>query len=201
LLDRIRQRGGIEAWSYNDVFDFAKEHYASNRIICVPATHFTAIEIALSDLRIDEIIAKIADNPEGLYNLQPRLFEEVVARLFQSQGMDVVLSAPGGDGGVDIYLSSQTAVGSPVFAVQCKRYSPKSKIGVSHIRALLGAVYINQLNKGILVTTSTFSSGALELLKERGYMLSGIDRDRLMEMIQEFLREKGPLDGSSGESS
>jgi hypothetical protein len=201
LLDRVRQRGGIEAWSYNDIFNFAKEHYSRNHIVCLPATHFTAIEIAWSDLQIDDLIAKIADNPEQLYGLEPRLFEELVARLFQSQGMDVELTSPSADGGVDIYGVSHTSVGDIAFAVQCKRYSPNSKIGVSQIRQLLGTLYESQLNKGILVTTATFTGGALDLLKERGYLLSGIDRDGLMEMILDFLQKRSAIGGRTGESS
>jgi GNAT superfamily N-acetyltransferase len=190
LLDRVRQRGGIEALSYNDIFDFAKEHYSRNHIVCLPATHFTAIDIAWSDLQIDNLIAKIGENPEKLDTLQPRLFEELIARLLQSQGMDVELSPPTRDGGADILGTSRTGVGKFSFAVQCKQLSHPSKIGVGEVRELLGVVYESHMNKGIIITTSNFTNDALKMIEERGYIVTGIDRDGLMQMILGFLEKR-----------
>jgi CxxC-x17-CxxC domain-containing protein len=38
LLDRVHSRGPIEAWSYDDIFLFAQQHYRSNRTVIV--NHF-----------------------------------------------------------------------------------------------------------------------------------------------------------------
>ncbi len=194
LLDRIRQRGNIEAWSYNDIYKFAKEHYEANNVVCIPATHFTAIEIGLPDGAIDDWFKLIGDNPERLYDLEPRAFEELVARLFQEQGMDVELTSPTRDGGIDMKATSLGPIEAVQYGVQCKRFGPNSKVSVQYIRELLGAVYSNSLSKGIFVTTSRFTRAALDLLEERKFLLTGIDREQLLSMIRDFLKEKGHID-------
>jgi hypothetical protein len=40
LYDRVRNRGPIEAFTYEDVYEFAKEHYKSNRILVAAALFY-----------------------------------------------------------------------------------------------------------------------------------------------------------------
>ncbi|MEA2559562.1 MAG: hypothetical protein QOH06_1066 [Acidobacteriota bacterium] len=63
LYDRIRQRGAIEAWSYTEIWRFAREHYESSGITIVPATHLSLWETSEQNL-IEILLRRAADAPD-----------------------------------------------------------------------------------------------------------------------------------------
>jgi len=111
------------------------------------------------------LLDAIADNPQLMRGMEPRDFEKLVAHLLESLEFEnIILTPPSGDGGRDV-IATKFVAGIPLlFSFECKRYS--NKIGLDIMRGLLGSVAHGptKVNKGVLVTTSTFTSGAEEFI-------------------------------------
>lgn len=94
-------------------------------------------------------------------------FECDVRKLLEENDFDIQsVSSPGrGDLGVDILANRKTKTGIQIWVVQCKCYSSRA-VGPAAVRELIGTVsrYGDEA-KGMLVTTSTFSPGAVSAAK------------------------------------
>lgn len=108
------------------------------------------------------LLEKIRANPEELYSLDPRKFEELVADILSKRGYEITLTPPSDDGGFDMFAARKDDLGSFLYLVECKRYTPPHKVGVSVVRALHGVVQQRQANAGIVITSSYFTRGARE---------------------------------------
>lgn len=117
------------------------------------------------------LLEHIRRNPDELYTLQPRKFEELVAHVLREQGYDVTLTPPSNDGGFDMFAARKDGLGSFLYLVECKRYAPQHKVGVSIVRSLHGVVQQQKANAGIIVTTSVFTRGAREFQVEVPHQL------------------------------
>jgi hypothetical protein len=106
------------------------------------------------------LIAKIRERPEIIYGVTPRKFEELVARIYEDLGYEVSLTPPSKDGGRDLHVAKDGPHGSFLFFVECKRYSPDRPVGVGLVRQLYGVVSSSNATAGVLVTSSSFTSGA-----------------------------------------
>jgi restriction system protein len=68
-----------------------------------------------------------------------------------------------GDRGIDLIAKKGADLDEVVWIVQCKNYSPKHKVGPNIVRELIGALSnCDQGTRGMIVTTSSFTSGAKE---------------------------------------
>lgn len=90
-------------------------------------------------------------------------FEKDCARMLRRRGL-VVRHQAGhrdGDGGVDLYATDKDGLG---WVVQCKCWGPRRPVGPEVVRELHGAIAsadagATATSRGILITTSTFTSG------------------------------------------
>ena len=108
----------------------------------------------------NELLRQLAAEPSLMHQLEPRKFEELVARLLENQGCEVTLTKRTRDGGYDIFGRMNTGPASLIFLAECKRYSPENKVGVEFVRGLYGVTEIKQANFGLLITSSTFTKDA-----------------------------------------
>lgn len=105
-----------------------------------------------------DILGKIASGP-------PEFFEKVVVKLLTAMGYGGSVSDAGralgrsGDGGVDGVID-EDALGLDRIYVQAKRYKDGNPVGPGAIRDFFGALDQFKANKGLFVTTSTFTSSA-----------------------------------------
>lgn len=136
----------------------------------------------------DEMIRDIYANPKTMHTLSPRQFEELTAELLYRQGYTVELTPASGDGGVDIYAAKKDGVGTFMYLVECKKYSPKNKVGVSVVRSLHGVVQHKRANAGLVVTTSSFTKGAKEFQAEIKYQLQLADYMALHEWLEKIAK-------------
>ena len=129
--------------------------------------------IFVSDVKVinANIWNEIKSRPEALREMPPRKFEEIVAEMLEKQGYTVELTPASKDGGFDIYVASKQSLGSFLYLVECKRYTPPNKVGVHLVRALHGVVQKTRANAGMLVTTSFFTHGAQQYADETCYTL------------------------------
>ncbi|KQB42903.1 Restriction endonuclease [Flavobacterium daejeonense] len=116
---------------------------------------------------MDEAVkAYFKNNPEKLYEMHPRKFEELIASILKDFGFDVELTKVTRDGGRDIIARIKNSVTNLLAYVECKRYSPDNKIDVGLIRNVAGVQYLDKPGKSIIVTTSFYTKDAIELAKK-----------------------------------
>ncbi|UST53361.1 restriction endonuclease [Comamonadaceae bacterium OTU4NAUVB1] len=127
-----------------------------------------------------EILARIIASP-------PDFFERLIVQLLIAMGYGGSAIEAGkalgksGDGGVDGVID-QDALGLDRIYVQAKRYA-NSKISSSEIRDFFGSLDRFKANKGLFVTTSTFSQASketAEMLSKRIVLIDGEFLTRLM---------------------
>lgn len=131
----------------------------------------------------DALIRELARNPELMYDLSPRRFEELVAELYARSGFEVELTQASKDGGVDIYAFQKAPFGSFLTIVDCKRYRADRPVQVGLIRQLHGTVIATDASVGVIATTSFFTTGAKQYQAERRHRLALQDFVSLKEML------------------
>lgn len=145
--------------------------------------------IELSPLITDELIRRLSRSPKLLHDLAPRAFEELIARVFETFGFTVELTAQVRDGGRDV-IAVRHSPTRLKYLIECKRYSPANRVGIEIVQRLHGVVAGDSATAGIVATTSMFTGPALEFLKRPSveYRLSGEDFDGLRAWLAAWER-------------
>lgn len=133
----------------------------------------------------------IQKNPELMRSLSPRDFEKFVADLLPTFGFeDVTLTPRSGDGGRDVVAVNKVGGIDVVVAFECKKYAESKRIQIDTLRSLLGTITYSETraNKGVLVTTSTFTSGSKSFIVNEP-MIDGKDFDALTVWVNEFAKQ------------
>jgi restriction system protein len=111
--------------------------------------------------------------------LTPQEFEEVVAELVVPLGYtDVRVVGGANDRGVDVLCRDRE--GRKV-AIQCKRYRPANDVSSPEVQKFIGSMVLYDADRGIIVTTSTFSAPAQQLARDQQIRL--IDGAELSRML------------------
>jgi restriction system protein len=120
--------------------------------------------------------------------LSPSFFERLVVDLIVAMGYggsrDSVVQRLGksGDEGIDGVVN-EDPLGLDVVYIQAKRYAVENTIGRERIQQFAGALVGQGASKGVFVTTSTFTRGALEYankVPQRIILIDGGELTRLM---------------------
>lgn len=111
---------------------------------------------------IQELVSALKSEPELIYDVTHREFEQVVAEIFRARGYEVALTKQTRDGGKDIIAIYSDTLGIPnKYFIECKHYPAANKIGIDVVRALHGVKNTKDgPNKTIVATTSTFTDDA-----------------------------------------
>lgn len=138
-----------------------------------------------TDIRL---IKYLDEHPARMLQLGPRQFEELVKDLLVSEfDYDVVQQGPlGRDGGIDIYAERDAAGGRELTVIQCKRNKASNKVGEPIVKQFLTDVNESDASRGLIVTTSSFSTNALKYMAVREYKLAGADYLKLQEWIHKM---------------
>lgn len=111
-------------------------------------------------LSVANMVTELAKNPQQLYQITPRDFEEIIAHIFSRNGFQVELTKQSRDGGRDI-IAIKSDLGIPSkYIIECKRYSYDNPVSVELVRSLYGVQMQEGANKSVLATTSRFTSDA-----------------------------------------
>lgn len=133
-----------------------------------------------------ELLAYLSKHPEKLYDLEPRKFEELVARIWRDAGYEVRVTPKTHDGGKDIYALMHSTVGDLLYVIECKRYDRERPVGIEIVRGLYGVTQAEKATMGVLVTTSHFSRDALEFQRAVQYQLSLRDYAVLRDWLKAY---------------
>ena len=118
-----------------------------------------------------------ATSLEELMQMTPYQFESFMADYFKGEGFVVQQTKKTNDGGKDLILHKN----GQLYYVEVKRYSRGNGIQRPLIQKLVGACYPAKA-KGIFVTTSYFSKGAIDEARRSNVQL--IDGQRLMKLLK-----------------
>lgn len=123
---------------------------------------------------------------EILQNLNPYAFEKLAQRLLRECGFsDVEVTKKSGDGGIDGTGKLRiNGIFSFNVAFQCKRF--KGQVGSPQIRDFRGSLGTN-IEKGVLITTGTFTREAKEEASSEGKRLIDLmDGEELINKLAEY---------------
>lgn len=129
--------------------------------------------------------------PESVYKLPPRRFEELIAELVKQFGWRVHLTPATHDGGRDIVALIPSPVGDLMCLIEAKRFREDRKVGVGLVRQLWGTVNHEDASIGLLVTSSSFSSEARAFEKQHETRLKLRDNDDVFDWLHVYSREGG----------
>lgn len=148
-----------------------------------------ALELAYRNIRsttyetiLDTVLSK-----------NPFEFEKLVVKLLDKMGYGGQVKDAGqvtqasNDGGIDGIIK-EDVLGLGRIHIQAKKYARKNSVGRDEIQKFVGALAVAQSNKGVFITTSYYTSGAIEYANN----LNGstnlvlIDGIKLAEYIYEF---------------
>ncbi|MER8708944.1 restriction endonuclease [Mesorhizobium sp. M0220] len=132
------------------------------------------------------LIERLRKEPKGLYELDPRKFEEIIADLMEDMGYDVELTPRSNDGGKDILASTETKHGKMLCLVEAKRYSIDNPVEVGLVRQLYGTLCDFNATSAMLVTTSRFTRGASEFQERNQYRLSLKDYGNVVQWLSGY---------------
>lgn len=107
-------------------------------------------------------------------------FEEKCLEVIKAMGFTATTTSATADGGIDILAVSTQPFFSGKYVIQCKDWS--SPVGEPVLRDLYGVVHAEHANKGILITTSTFTKAAQRFAE--GKPLELIDGEQLDALIR-----------------
>lgn len=114
---------------------------------------------------------------EELRRLDPYQFEKVVGDYFRDCGYTVQQTKRTGDGGKDLIMYK----GGQIYFVEVKRYGKSHPVDRPLIQKLVGACHPNNA-KGIFVTTSRFTKGAIDEAHRSNIEL--IDGDQFIRLLK-----------------
>jgi restriction system protein len=120
----------------------------------------------------------------------PDFFEQVIVNLLVAMGYGgshrnaAAQLGRSGDGGVDGVIN-EDRLGLDRVYIQAKRYAPGNTVGRPEVQGFVGSLVGMGATKGVFVTTSTFSSGAIEYAKHLTQRIILIDGQRLADLMIE----------------
>ena len=153
------------------------------------ATPHEALLQAYEDIRgslFDEIL-------DTILRKTPTEFEKLVVKLLDQMGYGGQVKDAGqvtqasNDGGIDGIIK-EDVLGLGRIHIQAKRYAKDNTVGREEVQKFVGALAVAQSNKGVFITTSRYSRGAIEYAEN----LNGatnvvlIDGVQLAEYIYDF---------------
>lgn len=158
------------------------------------------LQYCLSEPSLDELeeLATLVENLDaGVWRREhfgeftPVEFEHLVASLYGSQGYDTQVSQASNDKGIDVTVRGETET----LAIQVKQYSRRNKVGRPTVQQLAGARDQVNANKGVIVTSSSFTETAQSASQSYGASMELINGQQLLEMLT-----KSPISPPSGTS-
>jgi len=118
---------------------------------------------------------------QHLLSMTPSEFEELITALIGSLGFQAERTQPTNDGGIDVWAVDDAPLRGSRIIIQCKRYNPGVAVGEPVVREFYGLVHHHAVNKGILITSSKFTPGAVHFAE--GKPLELIDGEMLLSIL------------------
>ena len=136
-----------------------------------------------------ELLRRLRDDPDFIYQINPRIWEEIIAASYDKAGFDEVILTPrSGDFGRDV-IALKKGFGSIRFIEQVKAYNPNHIVTADEVRALLGVLQADpKASKAVFTTTSDFAPLIYEdkfIKPFLPFRLELINKDNLIDRLFE----------------
>lgn len=112
----------------------------------------------------DEVLCYLRDNPEEWYKLTGEQFEMVMQEIYTRLGYQVERTKATRDGGKDLIIRKPELLGDFIYYVECKKYAPNRHIGLGIVQRFKCVVDTDNVNGGMLATTSFFTKDARDFV-------------------------------------
>jgi len=136
----------------------------------------------------DELLQRIR-------NMPPSFFEDILVKLLLAMGYGGLSEGDGralgqsGDDGVDGVINQDLLGVDPLY-IQAKRYAKRyaedNKVGAAAIRDFYGALSLKKTQKGIFMTTSSFTASAIQTVNDLDKRIILIDGAQLGELMYQY---------------
>ncbi len=140
-----------------------------------------------------EIIKLIERDPNAIFQIDPRRWEEIIAAAYEQAGFDeVTLTHRSGDYGRDV-IAVKKGLGEVRVIDQVKAYKHGHLVTANDVRALMGVLQTDGASKGFLTTTSDFAPRIKDdplitpLIPQRLGLING---EQLITRLQEIANKK-----------
>jgi restriction system protein len=142
--------------------------------------------IKLIDPIYRSLIEAISKDPQIIYHIDARKWEEIIAATYNREGYEVILTPRSGDLGRDV-IAIKKGKGTVKFIDQVKAYHPGHLVTADEVRSLLGVLHAEQdASKAILSTTSHFAPRVEEDRFIKPFLptrLELVDKEKLLEWL------------------
>lgn len=151
-----------------------------------PQTPDEVIEAAVGAVEADVT----ADLLARLRSQSPEFFEQVVLDVLVAMGYGGTAGRAtrlgrSGDGGIDGVIE-QDALGIQNIYIQAKRYGESTSVGRPELQGFIGALTGQDADRGVFITTSSFTAGAQEYAKMMRGRVVTIDGARLASLMVRY---------------
>lgn len=153
--------------------------------LSTPEEQIFAASMKLDDTLRDALLARVLE-------CSPAFFEKMIVDLLLAMGYGGSRADAGqriggtGDGGVDGVIS-EDQLGLDRIYMQAKRYQPGNSVGSDAVQGFVGALVGKGAQKGVLITTSTFTKAAMTVSTQLGSLrLVLIDGEALTKLMMRF---------------
>ncbi len=170
--------------SFEAEFNFRSE-FIFNRVVL--ESRKTEIQISKYAPSFS-LLRQLQKGPSALDCLSWREFEKLIATLLEKDGYQVELMQGSKDGGVDVVATKSLGSHGYFKALwQAKKQDVRNKVGISVVRELADTRNEFGASKGIIVTSSYLTRGALDRIDRNKFLLGKVDRDDLDAWIKRTL--------------
>lgn len=112
---------------------------------------------------------------DKLIHMDPYKFEPLMVHLlsvmgYQGDDGQALVTQKSNDGGIDGVIN-QDPLGLQRVYIQVKRYSTGNSVGRPEVAAFGGSIKLRHADRGVFITTSSFTEGAIKAAKELGIVL------------------------------
>jgi restriction system protein len=176
---------------YNQAGDTAETDGPSQAASIATATYEATPEEQIDAAYAVLVHVLKADLLSRVLEQSPSFFERLIVELLVAMGYggsheDAARQlGKSGDGGIDGIID-EDRLGLDRIYVQAKRYGASSIVGRPEVQGFVGSLVGLGANKGVFVTTSTFSRQALDYARGLQQRVILIDGARLTELMVEF---------------
>ena len=139
---------------------------------------FAELNVSLADDLMTEVM-----------KLTPTDFEHLVVKLLLSMGYGNGIDGAGfmtqasNDGGIDGVIK-EDQLGFSAIYIQAKQWAPDRSVDRPEIQKFVGALHEQNAQKGLFITTASFSSGAKKSAESAGVVL--VDGKQLMKLMIKY---------------